>query len=92
MSKKIKDIYWLNIHYKPVESYVIGGKWYGIIYQHTTPTREGFTESFAIKCCDLNQCDRAPDEGTWLMHPEPRYETESGARLAILINADERLK
>ncbi len=79
--KELEAYKWLNKKYNPIDEYVIKRCWYGIIQQHDN--------TFAIKKVDLENCYYEIDEGEWLKWPEDRYETESGANYAVLLNVNE---
>jgi hypothetical protein len=83
-TKKQKTVSWLEEHFRPHESFLLGNIWFAIIAQSRNEC--------AVKRVDITRCEFAPDEGEWISWPEKRYETLGGAYHAIILNYEKENK
>lgn len=73
-----------------VDAYVLNNAWYGLVRSSSARSYNvsyGSRDKYIIKKISLSDFTSVSDDGEWLTHPEESYETESGARYAILLNA-----
>ena len=90
-SKYIDIIIKLNDRYSPVESYVLNGIWYGLIWQCQIQTIDNIRNEYCVRRIELEGIDCENDDGTLIKYPTHIYDSKSDSRLAIILNANQDL-